>query len=176
MIIILETERLVLREFDLSDANEMFLLNSDFDVIKYTGDRHFRNLKETENLIRNYDQYKKYKLGRLTVLAKETGEYLGWCGLKFLEDKNAVDIGYRFHKKYWGRGYATEAASVCLKYGFENLRLKKIIGRALKANTASIHVLEKIGMEYERDEILHDGPAVIYSKENNFIRPGQENF
>ncbi len=175
MSIILETERLVLREFELLDAHGMFLLNSDVDVIKYTGDPHFRNLEETENLIRNYDQYKKYKLGRLTVLLKETREYLGWCGLKFLEDKNAIDIGYRFHKKYWGKGYATEAASACLKYGFEILRLKKIIGRALKANTASIHVLEKIGMQYEKDEILHDGSAVIYSKENNSIMPGQEN-
>ncbi len=175
MNFILETERLTLREFELSDAHEMFMLNSDYDVIKYTGDKHFKNVEEAEDLIRKYDQYRKYKLGRWTVLLKETKEYLGWCGLKYLEDESAVDIGFRFHKKHWGRGYATEAAAPCLKYGFENLRLKKIIGRALKANTASIHVLEKIGMKYERDEMLHDGPAVIYSKENFSATPGLGN-
>jgi RimJ/RimL family protein N-acetyltransferase len=63
---------------------------------------------------------------------KETDAYLGWCGLKFLDDLQETDIGYRFHKKYWGRGYATESAAACLKYGFEKLNLKKIIGRAMK--------------------------------------------
>lgn len=168
MNFIIETERLVLREFDLSDAKEMFLLNSDNDVIKYTGDTSFKNIEDAEKRIRNYDQYKKYKMGRWTVLTKEANEYLGWCGLKYLEDTKETDIGFRFHKKHWGRGYATESAIACLHYGFENLRLKKIIGRALKLNVASIHVLEKIGMQYEREETLHDGPAVVYSRENKF--------
>ncbi|HKR05112.1 MAG TPA: GNAT family N-acetyltransferase [Bacteroidia bacterium] len=175
MNFIIETERLALREFKLSDANEMFLLNADYDVIKYTGDAPFKSIEEAETLIINYDQYKKYKMGRFTLLLKETGEYLGWCGLKYLEDAKETDIGFRLHKKQWGRGYATEAAAACLQYGFEELKLKKIIGRALKANIASIHVLEKIGMQYEREEILHDGPAVIYATENNLFMPEREN-
>ena len=166
MEIFLETPRLLLRPFQLSDATEMILLNSDPDVIKFTGDEPFKNIQEAENLIRNYDQYEKYKMGRLTVLLKETNEYLGWCGLKYLEEANEADLGFRFHKKHWGKGFATESSRACLEYGFQKLKLKKIIGRTLKENTASIKVLEKAGMKFEREEILHGTQAVIYAIEN----------
>jgi len=149
----------------VAHALEMFTLNDDPDVIRFTGDVPFKDVKEAEQLILNYDQYKKYQMGRWTVLLRKTNEYLGWCGLKYHSDVNEVDIGFRFHKKYWGRGYATEAAEACLKYGFEKLKLKRIIGRAMKDNIASIKVLEKIGMKFEREELLHEGPGVIYSKE-----------
>jgi len=165
MKVIIETDRLLLREFELSDAPEMFLLNSDHEVIKYTGDVPFKNIEEAEQLILNYEQYSKYGFGRWTVLNKSTGAYLGWCGLKFLDDLQETDIGYRFHKKYWGRGYATESAAACLKYGLEKLQLKKIIGRAMKENYASIKVMEKTGMKFERNELMHEGAGVIYSIE-----------
>jgi RimJ/RimL family protein N-acetyltransferase len=168
MKLILMTERLLLKEFELSDANEMFDLNSDTDVIKFTGDKPFKNIEEAQALITNYDQYEKYKMGRWTVLAKQTNEYLGWCGLKYHEDVKEVDIGFRFHQKYWGRGYATESAAACLKYGFENLNLNRIIGRVLKENMASIKVLEKIGMKLEKEELLHDAPGLIYFIEKKF--------
>ena|ERR1041384_2190847 len=129
MKLTLETERLFFCEFKLADAQEMVLLNSDPDVIKYTGDIPFKNITEAEQLISNYDHYRKYKMGRWSVFMKDTNEYMGWCGLKYLEDLNEVDIGYRFHKKYWGRGYATEASAACLKYGLEKLNLKRMIGR-----------------------------------------------
>ena len=124
MNIIIETERLLLHEFNLTDATEMYLLNSDPEVIKFTGDISFKNIEEAEQLIKNYDQYLKYKMGRYSVLLKNTNEYLGCCGLKYLEDTKEIDLGYRFHKKYWGNGYATEASTACLKYGFEILKLK----------------------------------------------------
>jgi ribosomal-protein-alanine N-acetyltransferase len=162
---IIETKRLHLREFSLNDAKDLFLLNSDPDVIKYTGDNHFKNLEEAQQLIINYDQYEKYKMGRLTVLLKETNEYLGWCGLKYHNESDEVDIGFRFFKKEWGKGYATEAAVACLKYGFETLKLKRIIGRVLKDNIASINVMKKIGMHFEREELLHGMQGFIYSIE-----------
>src|SRR5688572_23615158 len=114
----LRTPRLYLREFTLADAPDLLALNSDPDVVKYTGDGPFKNLEEAEALIRNYDQYEKYKMGRLNMYLKDTSEYLGWCGLKYLEDKDAVDIGYRLKQSAWGKGYATEAAQACLDYGF----------------------------------------------------------
>lgn len=176
MNIVLETKRLLLREWESSDAPEMYLLNSDPEVIKYTGDVPFKNVEETKQLILNYDHYEKFKMGRLTVLLKETNEYLGWCGLKYLVDMNEVELGYRFHKKYWGNGYATEACIACLEYGFENLKLKRIIGQVLKENVASVRVLEKIGMHFEKEEIFHDAPGVVYSIEKKQFKPEQGNF
>ncbi len=175
MKIFLESPRLLLRQFEIADAPEMLLLNSDLEVIQFTGDNLFNNIEEAEQLIRNYDQYRNYRMGRLTVILKNTNEYLGWCGLKYNEDIKEVDLGFRFHKKYWGRGYATEAAIACLNYGFEKLKLKRIIGRALKENIASIRVLEKAGMKPESEKLLHGKPAAVYSIEK-LPKPVLENF
>src|SRR5690606_7313539 len=94
------------------------------------------------------------------VINKETGEFLGWCGLKL--DGNETDIGFRFFEKFWNKGYATESAKACLDYGFNDLRLNEIIGRAMKENTASIKVLEKIGLKYEKEMDCALHPGVLY--------------
>lgn len=146
--VILETERLILREFLLTDAANFFDLNNDPEVIRYTGDEPFETLGDAEELIRNYSAYTESGFGRWTVVLKETGEILGWCGLRAYPHEEFVDLGYRFHQKYWGKGYATESAQACLNYGFKDLNLDTIIGRSATDNTGSIKVLEKIGMKF----------------------------
>lgn len=73
-----------------------------------------------------------------------------------------VDLGFRFFQIYWGNGIATEAAKACLDYGFSELQLETIIGRALIENIASIKVLEKIGMKYWKETICHDNKKCVY--------------
>jgi len=72
---------------------------------------------------------------------------------------NQTDIGFRFFKQHWGKGYATEAGKACIEYGFSTLNLPKIVGRVMKDNVASIRVLEKLGMTFVREMEfeLHDG-------------------
>jgi len=162
MGIALSSERLYLKEMNIADAENMFLLNSDPEVIQYTGDVIFTSINDAFNLIKNYDQYTKYKMGRLSLFEKTSGEYIGWCGLKFREELGKVDIGYRLLKKHWGKGYATESASVCLDYGFNTLNLEEIIGTVMLANTASLNVFKKLGMKYDTDEPCGGMPEVIY--------------
>ena len=163
---ILQTKRLTLRKLTTDDAFNFFNLNADQDVIKYTGDPPFNNQQAAYEFLSNYQKnnYDKYNYGRWAVILTETKEWLGWCGLKYSAEKKETDIGYRFYKKYWGDGYATESAKACLDYGFQTLRINRIVGRAMKDNIGSINVLKKIGMQYEKD-ILMDGkyPAVLYS-------------
>lgn len=159
----IETERTILRKLTKEDATNFYSLNLDEDVLKYTGDKPFENLQTATDFITNYDQYEKYGVGRLAIIDKKTLEFLGWCGLKFSEDKNEYDIGFRFYKKHWNKGYATESAIACLNYGFEKLNLKRIIGRAMKENVASIKVLEKIGLKYEKDIEFEGKEAVLYN-------------
>ena len=159
---ILETPRLLLREFEIADAENMFLLNSAPDVIRYTGDVAFKNLDEAKALIENYVHYKKDGYGRWTVLLKDTNEFIGWCGLRFIEDTKNIDLGYRYMKKYWNKGYGTEAAQACLDYGFEKLGMKEIMARANKENIGSIKIMEKIGMAFWKDGDCHDEPGVYY--------------
>lgn len=163
--IITETDRLILREFVLRDAEYLFHLNSDADVIRFTGNTTFGNVEEARQFILNYDQYNKYGFGRWAVLDKNNGDFLGWCGLKRTAGTNEHDIGYRFFKSNWGRGYATEAAKVSLLIGFSQFNMNEIIARAVKENLASIRVLEKAGMTYYKDFVFEKWPAVIYKIE-----------
>ncbi len=162
MAIQLETERLILKQFNEEDAHYLFELNSDPDVTKYVGSGPYENIDEVLDFIRNYNQYEKYSQGRLNMFDKQTGEYIGWCGLKYLEDKNYSDLGYRLLKRHWGKGYATEAAIACLDYGFKVLNLDKIIGTAMKENTASINVFKKLGLKYSHDSDCGERPGVVY--------------
>jgi RimJ/RimL family protein N-acetyltransferase len=163
MCLKLETSRLILRPFCDEDAALLFELNNDFEVIRYTGDVSYKNIEEALHFIRNYEQYEKYQMGRLNMFARQSGQYIGWCGLKYLSDIKEVDLGYRLLKQSWGKGYATEASIACLDYGFKILNLKKIIAAAMEANTASIRVLEKLGLKYSHDNYCGGQPGVVYS-------------
>ena len=98
----------------------------------------------------------------MAVELKSERKFIGFTGLKFLEDMNEVDLGYRFMKEYWGRGIATESALASIKLGIEQLGLEKIIAMVLPENIASVRVLEKLNFNYEK-EIIEDGlTAKVY--------------
>ena len=145
---IIETNRCYLRVLNSSDAENFFALNSDKEVIKYTGDKSFETIEAARDFLLKYNQYKEFGYGRWAVINKENNDFLGWCGLKFSPDLKETDIGFRFFRKHWNKGYATETAKACLEYGFNTLKLEKIVGRAMEENIGSIKVLEKIGMQF----------------------------
>lgn len=158
----IETERTIMRKLIKEDADDFYTLNLDKEVLKFTGDHPFESLQTTMEFLSNYDQYEKYGVGRFAVIDKETSTFLGWCGLKYSEDKNEFDIGFRFYKKYWNKGFATETAKKWIELGFDNLKIERIIGRAMKENSASIKVLEKIGMTFKRNFDFEGCEGVIY--------------
>lgn len=167
--IITETPRLLLRKKTIDDAPFFLELNADPLVTQYTGDGAFENLKAAEDIVKYViSQYDKNGYGRWLVANKETGEPLGWCGLKYHDDTQETDLGYRFMQKHWGKGYATEASLACIDYGFKVLKLNRIYGQAMKENIASINVLKKVGMTYLREDLCVGHESFIYElkKEN----------
>ena len=163
----MQTQRLLLREFQIEDAKHLFQMNEDWDCVKYTGDVAFKNIEEAENFIKNYNYYSKYGFGRWAVLDKITGEFLGWCGLKYGEELNEYDLGFRFLKKHWGNGYATEASELCLNIGFGKFNISEIVGRVMPDNIASIRVLEKLGMIYRETRTVNGVDWLILSIKNS---------
>ncbi|WP_410880916.1 GNAT family N-acetyltransferase [Myroides sp. DW712] len=159
---ILETPRLFLRELETADASFFFALNANPNVIRYTGNTTFTSIEEARLFLENYSDYQENGYGRWAVILKDSGRFLGWCGLKFDAETQQTDIGFRFFEEDWGKGYATESAQACLKVGFETFQLKEIVGRAMKANIASIRVLEKVGLHYVEDMVLDQQEAVLY--------------
>ena len=160
---VLETERLYLRRMIVEDAENAYLLNLDPEVIQYTGDDSFKSIEVAREFLANYRHYDQYDFGRWAVVAKDSDEFLGWCGLKYTPELSEYDIGFRFFKKHWNKGYASEAAIACLNLGFEKYNLKTIVGRARKENIGSIRVLEKIGLTYFEDFDFDGNEGVIYS-------------
>jgi ribosomal-protein-alanine N-acetyltransferase len=170
MNVIIETDRLLLRNFTIEDAPLIYNLNLDPEVIRYTLDpirdiEHGREVLEKTIL----PQYALYNHGRWAVITKSGNEFIGWCGLKARPEQNEIDLGYRFIKSAWGKGYATEAAWACIQYGFEKLNFHRIIGRAMPQNTGSIRVLEKCGMVFIGEEIVDGHPAKTFEMRNPSI-------
>jgi [ribosomal protein S5]-alanine N-acetyltransferase len=160
---VIATPRLYLRELTEDDAQNFYGLNLDPDVLQYTGDSVFESVDAARFFLHNYTNvYKKTGMGRWAVIRKEDGAFLGWCGLKYAEDTKETDLGFRFFKKYWGQGYATEAATACVALGFSKLNLPFIIGRAMEANSASVRVLEKVGFTLHQFFDFEGEDGVIY--------------
>lgn len=163
MNVVIETERLLLRTFTTDDAELIYELNKEAEVTRYTLDP-VKSIEQAQQILETtiLPQYALYNHGRWAVHLKPHLEFLGWCGLKYRPERKEIDLGYRFKKEAWGKGFATEAAYSCLKYGFEKLGLRRIVGRAMPENKASLRVLEKIGMSYLCEEIVDGHPAITY--------------
>lgn len=162
---VLRTDRLILRPFTIDDIDAAYKMNLDEEVSRWTGDGGVVGKEEIRRRIQEdvLGDYAKYRYGRMAVVLKETEEFIGFCGLKYLEDYEEVDLGYRLMSQYWGRGYATEACQVCLDYGFGQLGLNKIIAMVLPQNKASIRVLDKLGFQFQRDIVEGEDMALLYA-------------
>lgn len=154
----IETNRLIIRPFTEDDIEPSYQLNLDEEVSRFTGDGGVVNKAEIERRIKEnvMGDYGKYGYGRLAVEWKENGQFIGFTGLKYLDDMDEVDLGYRFKRDYWGKGIATETGKICLDYGFNTLGLTRIIALVLPENVGSIRVLEKLDFEFEK-EVMEDG-------------------
>lgn len=163
--LIIETDRLLIRPFRMDDIEPSYAMNLDPEVSKYTGDGGVVTKEEMERrIIENvFGDYEKYGFGRLAVELKEENKFIGFTGLKYLEEIDEVDLGYRFMKEYWGKGIATESARPCLDLGFEMLGLSKIIAMTFPQNRGSIRVLEKLNFQYEKDIIDNNLLVKLYA-------------
>ncbi|MEZ9200264.1 GNAT family N-acetyltransferase [Shewanella sp. 10N.286.54.B9] len=153
MNIIAETPRLIIREFNREDAKAVYHFNAPAEVNRYTGDAGLcESIEDALGIIENIwlKEYAKYGFARWAVVLKETSEVIGFCGFKNETRIDAVDIGYRFHPDYWGKGFATESNQACIDYAKEHMTIDKVYGEVIPENTGSSHVLEKLGFKFER--------------------------
>ncbi|MCD0490055.1 GNAT family N-acetyltransferase [Pedobacter sp. MC2016-14] len=166
-----ETDRIILREIELTDAEAMFEMDSDPEVHIYLGKKPIKTIKEAEAQIAFIrQQYVDHGIGRWAIIDKQSNQFVGWGGLKFRTDtvngySNYYDVGYRLLRKFWGQGYATESAKASLKYAFEVLKVQVVCAMAHHANAASRHALLKAGLkittQFEYEGELSDWFEII---------------
>ncbi|WP_026727965.1 GNAT family N-acetyltransferase [Flavobacterium denitrificans] len=168
----IETERLLLREFLLSDADGMFELDSNPKVHLFLGNNPVKKPEESIEYIHFVQkQYKDFGTGRWAVILKETNEFLGWSGIKFITDeinghKNFYEIGYRFIEKHWGKGYATEAGKAFVNYAFNEMKVDALYAYADAGNENSRKILEKLGLQYVNSFEYEGETEVWYEMKN----------
>lgn len=152
MKIYAETDRLILREIVPEDANAMFEMETDPEVHTYLGMNPVHSIGKIHDAIQFIrKQYTDLGIGRWAVIEKQSQSFIGWSGLKLVtypinQHTNFYDLGYRFIRRYWGLGYATETAIASLQYGFEKMNLSEIFAMTEAGNISSANVLNKAGM------------------------------
>ncbi|MFF2177990.1 GNAT family N-acetyltransferase [Lysinibacillus sp. NPDC058147] len=148
---IFETERLILRLQTTDDADFILELVNDPSWLQFIGDRGVRTVEDAcEYIVNALRMYEQFGFCFYLVERKEDQIPLGLCGLNKRVSLEDVDIGYAFLPRYWGKGYAYEAASATLAYGIDKLGLNRIVAITTQDNHASAKLLEKIGLEFER--------------------------
>ncbi len=149
----LHTKHMILRPFTEADAPAYHALVSDPEVLRYTGENAVASIDESLDILRTRPlrDYAVHGFGRMACVYQKTNELVGFCGLKRLEMfNNEVDIGYRFVRRYWGLGLATESAAALYAQGKTELGLARIIGLVMPENSGSVRVLVKLGMQREK--------------------------
>lgn len=157
---ILETERLLLREVSTTDASSFYKLLTSEGWLTYIGDRNIHSVADAEAYIEKHyiPSYARLGYGSYCVLNKKTQEFMGACGLYKRDNLDHPDIGFAFLPNFHRQGYGYEAASAVIKYVFKELNIKTIVGFTLPQNTASINLLKKIGLarigtyQFEKDK------------------------
>lgn len=157
-MIILETERLVIRQLTIADTDFILALLNEPSFLRYIGDKGVRSDDDARQYILNgpVDSYRRNGFGLYLVQLKETQTSIGICGLIKREALEHVDIGFAFLPEFWNRGFAFESAAAVMNYGRDVLHLDRIVAITDPDNEASINLLHRLGLKFERVVTLSD--------------------
>jgi RimJ/RimL family protein N-acetyltransferase len=149
---ILETERLSLREMTIDDAPVVIEILNERAFIEFVADRGVRSTADAVKFIEEkfLPSYARYGFGFYLVELKDSGTPIGMCGLIKRDVLEDVDIGFSIFERFWGKGYATEAAGALMEHGLTKLGLPRIVGVTAPHNDRSAAVLEKLGLRFEK--------------------------
>lgn len=173
---LIETARLELRVITADDLDVMEMLFNDNDVQKYLAPANRRTREQLKVMIEKFAlNWQKRGFGIWCVCLKDTEKMIGYCGFQYLDNTPQIEILFGYLKDYWGHGFATEAAHACLRFGCKELGYEKLYAIIHPENLASRHVLEKLGMIFDKkkeyyqiDSNFYVISAADYKSNNNF--------
>ena len=160
---ILETDRLLLREFVPGDVNALAAVISDPETMRFYPEPYDRTGVESW-IERNRRRYRDDGHGLWAMVLKSSGEVIGDCGLtrQSVDGVDEIEIGYHVRRDQWGRGLAPEAARACRDYGFERLDAERLISLIRPENFPSRRVAEKVGLTLWKEVMWRDLPHCVY--------------
>jgi RimJ/RimL family protein N-acetyltransferase len=157
--VILKTPRLAIRQFTEDDADNLFDLNSDPEVMRYLGRPVPREVLQDEIIPFHLGVYQRFdRLGTWAAESASNREFLGWFHFRTEDgDITNIHLGYRLRRSAWNKGYATEGSTALINMGFTNLGVQRVFAHTMTANAASRRVLEKCGLTLVRT-VPYQGP------------------
>lgn len=158
----LYTERLRLRMPRSSDLDHIYALGNDPEVMRYITYGRTQTYSEAKADLRRRIRQSGNGLGYWITEILETRDFVGWMALKPLDNTEHIEIGYRFLREHWNKGYATEAGEKLLHFAFNNLELSRVVSVALADNQASTRVMEKLGLRFDHHGRYYDTECVFY--------------
>lgn len=166
-MLVFETERLLLRPFTPDDAPFALTLVNEPSFLRFIGDKNVRNLEDARQYLLTgpIASYEKHNFGLLCIELKDSHTPIGMCGLLKREELPDPDIGFAFLPDYWGQGFAFEAATAVMNDARERLKLKQILAIVNPDNDASIKLLERLGLRFERLK----GDVKLYALPNQSV-------
>jgi len=171
----IETERLILRAFRPEDLDDLAALMSDPDVVRYVGDGKPVSREESDRALQSIiKHWQTHGFGRWAVFDKHSRKFVGFGGLRSLF--GTPEVVYHLAKAHWGKGLATELGRAALRFGFEERGFERIVAITKPPNKASIHVLEKLGMQFEMITSYYDIEVVQYQITRDQFSPGDSFF
>lgn len=170
----LETQRLRLRPFRLEDLDDLAALNADPQVMRYVSEPLSRP-EVRQSLAWFAEEWDRLGFGWFAIFDRVSDAFVGQCGLQCLEgdpQSCEVELAFAFHRRFWGRGYGTEAARAVLAFGFDSAGLQEVVAVAREQNHASRRLLERLGFEVAGGGELYGRPVLVYSLESHrMMRP-----
>lgn len=157
----LETGRLLLRPLGVADLEEVVALHADPEVARFVGSLNRHDARE--RLRANESEWSELGYGRLAILDRVTGRFLGRAGLKYWPQFEETEVGWTLRRDAWGQGYATEAARASIEWGFASFEFPYITAMIEPANARSLSVAARLGMSRLRDDVLLERDVTVFA-------------
>jgi len=165
LTILLKTKHLIIREFTLDDVENLSLLLSNKEVMRFSVAGPL-SLEQTKEFLqkRILDHYSQFGFGLWALIHVENQCFIGCAGLLFqsIDGENVIELGYRLDPNYWGKGLATEAALAISHYAFDQLHMDQLISIIDPNNQRSLSVASRLKMHYWKQTVFHGTPVQIY--------------
>ncbi|MGG6266642.1 GNAT family N-acetyltransferase [Leptolyngbya sp. AN03gr2] len=163
----LETERLWLRPFKYEDLDRLAEIFGNPEVMRFISSGTRTRAELEAGFPAKLERFDRWGFGMWAVIEKASQTFLGRCGLIHLDGTPEVELGYTLDQIYWNRGFATEASIACLRFGFEQAGLERIVAIAQPENIASQRVMQKVGMRFEKNAYYYKTDVVYYAISKN---------
>lgn len=161
-----ETQRLIVRQLTSDDLDNLYAITGEAELMRFVGDSQPLSRELTQKWIEvSINNYRTKGYGCSAVIDRDNGEFIGYSGLVYsdhIEPPHESELIYALKKSCWGQGLATEVAGAMLAYGLQQRGLKRIVATIYPANTASAHVVQKLGMHHLKREADADGVLIDF--------------